>query len=203
MFGEPRPTVPLVQLGRYVAQTMPNRFLQFGLAWLLILVTAVAIWLAYRENTRTARALVNIEDSGGRIEQTENLNDEQSKIEQISFQGNSQTTNQDLVPIRDLRNVYRIDLDYTSIDDISPIKNQSNLRWLDLEDTNVDSEDLRNLERLKKLRILVLTGTKISNDGLEYVSDMSELVELRLNKTLVNDDCLIHFTKRRCQILKN
>jgi len=180
----------LGDLCRYLAPVMPKRFTQFKLASAMLLIAVLSVWFAYREYTKAERALRIIEAAGGRIELT---NDDATKIEQISFQGNAQTTNLDLTPIRDLRDIYRIDLDYTQIDDISPIRGQINLRWLDLEDTHIDSDDLMNLANLNKLHTLVLTGTKISDRGLEVVSDMTDLVDLRLNNTMITDDCLRHF----------
>ena len=174
---------------------MSRRLLQFSLASILIVMTVLSVWLAYRANTKTSRAIANIKNSGGRVEQTEDSDPDKPVIEKLSFQGNSETTNRDILPIRDLKNVNRIDLDYTDVDDISPIRNQINLRWLDLEGTKISSEDLVNLERLDKLIILVLTDTKISNEGLEYIADMTQLLELRLNNTEISDECLVHFKK--------
>ncbi|MEM7455189.1 MAG: hypothetical protein AAF456_12640 [Planctomycetota bacterium] len=194
-----------------------NRLSRFSLGSLLILVTAGAIWMAVISNR--AHRLREVRDallSSGADLGYDYEYDGLSRvvdarppvprwirdwigeeyfvdIVNVSFQSVENATSADLEPIRDLKSVRRIDIDYTSIDDISAIAGQTGLQWLDLEESGVDSGDLVHLESLNSLSRLILTRNAISDEGLEVVADMSELVDLRLNETQVTDESLVHF----------
>ena len=59
-------------------------------------------------------------------------------VASLSFQGNADICNEDLDPIRRLKNVHRLDLDYTNVDTITAIQGLGQLRWLDLEETRIN-----------------------------------------------------------------
>lgn len=141
------------------------------------------------------RALAEIEAAGGRIKRVANPKKGESLIYQVSFQGNPETTNQDLKPLVDVPNILRIDLDFTNVDDLSFIASQTELHWLDLEQTKVGDEDLKHLEKMAKMSILVLSGTHVTDEGLASVSGMSRLKHLRLNDTDITDNSLVHLEK--------
>ena len=111
-------------------------------------------------------------------------------IVQLSFQGNENTVNADLQPIRQLNNLRRLDLDYTDVDDIAPIKHLRSLKWLDLEETKIDDEDLENLAKMDQLEILVLSRNKITDSGIRFLKGLTGLTRLRLNETEITDACV-------------
>ena len=194
-----------------------SRLARFSLGTLLLLLTVAAVWMAYvsnrAHNLRSVRdqllasgASLGYDYEYDGLSPSDNpepagppwlrslLGEEYFvEIVNVSFQSNESATSADLEPIRQLKSVRRIDIDYTSIDDISAIADQSQLLWLDLEESGIDSADLVHLEKLDNLTRLVLTRNSIDDTNLELVADMTGLVDLRLNETEVTDACLTHF----------
>ena len=54
------------------------------------------------------------------------------------------------------------------------------MEMLDLNDANIYNEMMPSLANMEKLRHLTMIGTLITDEGLEYIRDLTKLEELDL-----------------------
>jgi hypothetical protein len=72
--------------------------------------------------------------------------------------------------------------------DIAPIKDLRNLEWLLLSDTRVTDVGLQHLSDLQNLIVLDLSGCQVTDSGLKHLRGLKSLGSLILNRTLVTDE---------------
>ena len=72
-------------------------------------------------------------------------------------------------------------------DDLIRIGKLKRLQMLDLRDTRISDAGLRHLRGLRDLKLLVLTGTKVSDRGLSELENMPQLEVLCLEETKITD----------------
>lgn len=74
------------------------------------------------------------------------------------------------------------------------IKGLPNLRVLGLSNSSITDDGLKSIATLTKLNQLLLEGTAIGNEGLAHLRNLPELEILKLAGTQVNDAGLVHLT---------
>ena len=77
---------------------------------------------------------------------------------------------------------------------VSLVQGLPNLRVLGLSGSSITDDGLRSIATLKHLNQLVLERTAIGNEGLAHLRNLPELEYLKLAGTQVTDDGLVHLT---------
>lgn len=72
-----------------------------------------------------------------------------------------------------------------------------NLRFLSLSGTKITDAGLEHIKALKELQELHLDGTTITNDGLQFIKGLHNLEVLDLKDTKITDDGLVHLKPLR------
>jgi hypothetical protein len=100
----------------------------------------------------------------------------------------------DLVCLLDLQDLYALDLTSTAISDagMDTVAQLTSLESLELRFTNVTDYGLAKITTLKRLRSLVLVGTEVTDDGLMQLQAFEKLKSLNLRWALVTDRGLNH-----------
>jgi hypothetical protein len=161
-----------------------RRWLQFGLATLLGLVTLVAIVLGLVVNRAELQrhAVAFVEHMGGSV-----AYDDEAKTRAPAWVRNS--VGEDFFP--SLIGVY---LDGTQVTDagLVHLKWLTGLRSLNLGGTQVSDAGLVHIEGLTGLQWMSLAGTRVSDAGLVNLKGLTGLHMLNLGGTQVTDAGLVH-----------
>ena len=135
-------------------------------------------------------------------------------IESINLSSKSQVTDEDVMLIRNLRNLHTVILRETQISDrtlanISHLKklqtinlfgtkvtsdgmrhlsNLPNVSWLSVESTAVDDRGIPDVVKLKTLRHLFLGGSKATGECLRHVAGLQDLTYLNLRYLEIDEE---------------
>lgn len=71
------------------------------------------------------------------------------------------------------------------------------VRWMSLDNTRVTDAGIRQLAKHKRLRVLMLSGTGVTNDGFEFIcSSLPELQVIDVSSTAVSDEAICRVQAR-------
>src|SRR5262249_32936678 len=90
---------------------------------------------------------------------------------------NKKVSDEDLVPLRDLKGLQRLDLYATPVADtgLAHVKDLTTLRYLDLGKTRVTGKGLAHLKGHTNLEEVLLRETKVDDAGLAYLKGCKKL----------------------------
>jgi hypothetical protein len=175
------------------------RWFQYSLRSLFILTTLVASacsWLATTfQNQRKQKAAAEaIEKAGGLVMSeptwlgTLLRDDSLVRVTRVSFPKSA--TDAELVHLRGLNQLRRLDLGFTKVTDagLPHLQGLSRLRELRLNDTKVTDAGLAILQGLSELQELQLDNTKVTDAGLANLQALSELERMGLYGTKVTNE---------------
>jgi Leucine Rich repeat len=173
-------------------QSMPmtapkrSRLLRFSLASLLVVVTAVGIYLGPIVNRvhHQSRTIEAIEKIGGKVD----FEGEPDGARQ-RFGWLRQWLDDDFFRTPSLIHLRGCPATDDLVKDISRL---DGVVQLDVCDSEVTDESLRQVGRMRQLKALDVGFNKISNDGLAHLAPLDELLYLGLDVTEVTDDGLVH-----------
>jgi hypothetical protein len=161
-----------------------SRYLRFSLASLLLVVTAVGVFLAPIVNRvrHQQRVIASVENLGG----------------QVHFVHEAKKRAGDLGWLRKwlgedyFRTVRYINLQgHAATDDlVAGIVALGDMQELNLGKTKITNDSLRHIAKLKDLKALDIGFNKITNDGLVHLGPLEELVHLDLDVTEITDQGL-------------
>lgn len=169
-----------------------HRYVRFSVRGLLVLVTAVAVWLGLEcKRVRDQRIAVNrvIELEGG-----------------VRYEPRGGQTGPDAAQpgwpwLRSLigddyfQHVVQVGLDNTDVTDADLqyiIGRLRKVRALSLNFTNISDEGLVQLPNARQMRYLGLAETRVTDTGLQYIASCGNLEDLVLENTYVGDDGVTH-----------
>jgi uncharacterized membrane protein len=101
-----------------------------------------------------------------------------------------------LAHLNELKNLTRLDLDFTLVSDagLAYLKRMKKLSTLHLASTKVTNAGLAHLKEFKNLTELALCGTEVTDVGLAHLKALKNLTDLNLADTRVSDAGLAHLT---------
>lgn len=82
------------------------------------------------------------------------------------------------------------DGDLNLSESLGSLKYLPNLLDIDLANTKITNDELSSLAKLKALKVIDLSGTGISTQGIEHLKDLSQLEELNLKDTKIDNNSL-------------
>ena len=102
----------------------------------------------------------------------------------------TKVTDQDLVHLKQMSQLERLDLAITSVNDdgLVYLKDLSQLKALDLRRTGVTDAGLEHLGALRNLEELYLSGTEVTDTGLGQLRSLTRLQQLELGDTAVTPE---------------
>jgi hypothetical protein len=161
-------------------------WLRFSLATLLVVVSAVGIWLGAKANRaqRQARIVQRVTELGGTISYD------------YEAQGSSHASYpawfRALLPHDYLADVHAVRLPNSAVsdDDLALLSELSGIVFLDLTGTKITDDGLRHIGRMKQLKVLILNDTAVSDVGVKSLGYLHEMGILELNHTGVTDEGL-------------
>jgi hypothetical protein len=179
---------------KQAANATPTRWFRFSLRFLLVVVTAICVWLAVVSNRARSqkRAVDRVQELGGGV------------AFDYQFDGNMDWRKDPQLPapawLIDLigedfaRSVVIVNLaegsDPTD-DDLSVVERLTDLKQLSLVNRKRITDDgLCHLTRLSELEVLALNGTNVRGQGLQHIVHMQNLTGLTLDNTPLTDDGL-------------
>jgi hypothetical protein len=161
-----------------------SRYLRFSLASLLLVVTAVGVFLAPIVNRvrHQQRVIASVNKLGG----------------QVHFVQEAKSRAEDPGWLRRwlgddyFRTVRYINLQgHAATDDlVAGIVALGGLEEFNLGKTKITNDSLRHIAKLKNLKALDIGFNKITNDGLVHLGPLEELVHLDLDVTEITDEGL-------------
>lgn len=103
-----------------------------------------------------------------------------SALKEVNISG---TPVSDLMPLRNLNNLEKLDLSNTLVTSLEPLRYCTHLQELKLKGTEID--DLSVLPAFTMLNTLDISGTQVTQ--LDRLSDLTGMKELRLSHTAIKD----------------
>jgi Leucine rich repeat len=189
MDEKPRTTDPQARTRR--------RWYQFGLRTLLIFVTLAGCgfgWLGFkvRAAREQAAAVAAIQKLRGDVHFDYEFGPHWTILRNAKPPG--PTWLRALLGDDCFRDVVLVTLDYAQVSDadMKPFMAFTKITNLDLTGSSVTNWGLEKLAGLMRLKRLTLEGTVITDAGLEHIKGLTELSELDLNKTLITDGGMEH-----------
>ncbi|MCA9071696.1 MAG: hypothetical protein KDA84_22370 [Planctomycetaceae bacterium] len=164
-----------------------------------LLVGLVILGTLASQQARQTRAIEKVEYLGGRVLMTHTdpnwLRRLMGKRTLPLFQNatvvnlsDTQTTDADLMDLKELRGVERINLSGTEITDagLEYLTVHRDLKALDLTGTPIQGHGLKALSKLTQLEYLYLTNTEVGDTDWEHLKSLSHLRQLDLIGTNVS-----------------
>ncbi|HEY9759648.1 MAG TPA: hypothetical protein V6C97_31100 [Oculatellaceae cyanobacterium] len=103
-----------------------------------------------------------------------------------------------VAPLRSLKNLERLRLDYIRLQeqDLQLVSTLTNLKYLSMNHCNLEDSSMKYLKNLKKLCVLQINNNrKISDQGIEYLSTLSDIRQLDIEFTGATPNCVASLKK--------
>ena len=166
-----------------------RRWFQFSLRTLLIVVTALAVWLGLRVDraNRQQEAVEAIEDQGGDVYYDYQQKPAAKSVWGLTYVDKTYSSQVDPPGAEWLRQLVGERFFVTPVTVmisrqpticLTPLRDLPHLEEVRLSDTELSDFDVANLAHLKKLRFLSITWSRSSEGGPQDFSFLSHLTEL-------------------------
>jgi Leucine Rich repeat len=132
-------------------------------------------------------AIAAIRKMGGHVQE---IAQNDSRLEVAFHLADGKITDKNLVPLKDLKDVYELNLRGTDVTDagLKYIAGLKSLKKLHLEKTRITDKGLAELKGLDGLEWLNVYGTQVSNDCLPHVKALKGLKKFYIFETKVTID---------------
>lgn len=181
-----------------------QRFFQFRLGALLLVVTVVSLCLAFWQSSIAPfqlqkEAIAELQKLGAEIH-TRPANpywmekfvgkEDFVRVDSVTF-ASSPIKNEQLGQLREIKGLRRLAIYHCPISDdgLAQLRGVDSLEELALQGTNVTSDGIRHIAQIRTLKSLDLRYTNITNESLKHLARLVALEELFLPRS-INEDAL-------------